>query len=127
MGRVSGKVAMVTGSGMGLGRATSLLLAKEGATLFCTDISPEHGEETVQMIRDAGGTADFMRHDVASVADWDAVSAAVENAMADLKYWSTMQASPLPPILKPRPWNNGTRRWPSIPMAFSWGANTPWP
>ena len=68
MGRVSGKVALVTGSGMGLGRATSLLLAKEGATLFCTDISPEHGEETVRMIRDAGGTADFMRHDVSSVA-----------------------------------------------------------
>ena len=85
MGRVSGKVALVTGSGMGLGRATSLLLAKEGATVFCTDISPEHGEETVRMIRDAGGTADFMRHDVASVTDWDAVSAAVEKRHGHLE------------------------------------------
>ena len=85
MGRVSGKIALVTGSGMGLGRATSLLLAKEGATLFCTDISPEHGEETVQMIRDAGGTADFMRHDVSSVADWEAVAAAVEKRHGHLE------------------------------------------
>ena len=78
MGRVAGKIALVTGSGMGLGRATSLLLAKEGASIFCTDIGPEHGEETVQLIRAVGGTADFLRHDVSSPADWDAVSIAVE-------------------------------------------------
>ena len=78
MGRVAGKIALVTGSGMGLGRATSLLLAKEGASIFCTDIGPEHGEETVQLIRAGGGTADFLRHDVSSPADWDAVSIAVE-------------------------------------------------
>lgn len=78
MGRVAGKVALVTGSGMGLGRATSLLLAREGAALFCTDISPEHGAETVRLIREAGGTADFMQHDVSDPEAWPLVMEAID-------------------------------------------------
>jgi NAD(P)-dependent dehydrogenase (short-subunit alcohol dehydrogenase family) len=50
MGRVQGKIALVTGAGLGLGRAASLLLAEEGAAIFCTDISPEHSKETVRLI-----------------------------------------------------------------------------
>jgi NAD(P)-dependent dehydrogenase (short-subunit alcohol dehydrogenase family) len=76
-GRVQGKIALITGAGMGLGRATSLLLAKEGAALFCTDIAPEYGEETVRLIREAGGTADFMRQDVSKEDDWPPVMAAI--------------------------------------------------
>ena len=64
MGRVQGKIALVTGAGLGLGRAASLLLAEEGAAIFCTDISPEHSKETVRLIRGAGGTADFHELDV---------------------------------------------------------------
>lgn len=78
-GRVSGKIALVTGAGMGLGRATSLLLAKEGATLFCTDISPQHGEATAQLIREAGGMAHFMTHDVSDPAAWEKVAQAVHD------------------------------------------------
>ncbi len=74
MGRVAGKVALVTGSGMGLGRATSLMLAREGATLVCTDISPSHGAETVDLILAAGGNASFIRHDVTSAEDWQTVA-----------------------------------------------------
>jgi 3(or 17)beta-hydroxysteroid dehydrogenase len=77
MGRVDGKIAWVTGAGMGLGRAASLLLAKEGAKLFCTDISAMHGEETVRLVREAGGTADFCPHDVTSPDQWEAASAEI--------------------------------------------------
>jgi 3(or 17)beta-hydroxysteroid dehydrogenase len=74
---MDGKVAWVTGAGMGLGRAASELLAREGAKLFCTDISPAHGAETVQFIREAGGEAEFVMHDVTKPEDWNAASAAL--------------------------------------------------
>jgi 3(or 17)beta-hydroxysteroid dehydrogenase len=77
MGRVDGKVAWVTGAGMGLGRAASELLAKEGARLFCTDISPVHGGETVRLIREAEGTAEFYSHDVTREEAWEKASAAL--------------------------------------------------
>jgi|RhiMetdeSRZDD1v2_1073273.scaffolds.fasta_scaffold10282_9 3(or 17)beta-hydroxysteroid dehydrogenase len=70
MGRVQGKIALVTGAGLGLGRAASLLLAEEGAAIFCTDISPEHSKETVRLIRGAGGTADFHELDVCDTGQW---------------------------------------------------------
>jgi 3(or 17)beta-hydroxysteroid dehydrogenase len=78
MGRVNGKVAWVTGAGMGLGRAAASLLAREGAALFCTDIAREHGEETVRLIRDAGGVADFFQHDVTDPGDWEAASSELD-------------------------------------------------
>ncbi len=78
MGRVEGKFAMITGAGLGLGRASALLLAREGATLVVTDISAEHGAETVRLIRDAGGAADFLEHDVRHPDQWSLVMAEVE-------------------------------------------------
>lgn len=77
MGRVTGKVAWVTGAGMGLGRAAALSLAREGASLFCTDISVPDGEDTVRLIREAGGAAHFFPHDVTSAAAWDDAGAAL--------------------------------------------------
>lgn len=80
MGRVEGKTALVTGAGMGLGRASSLLLAREGARLICTDISLPDAEATVALISEAGGTARALPHDVASSEDWDRVAASVRGA-----------------------------------------------
>lgn len=77
MGRVNNKIAFITGAGMGLGRASSELLAREGAELICTDISMPDVEETVQRIRDAGGTARALQHDVSKSEDWDRVVADV--------------------------------------------------
>ena len=63
------KVAIITGSGSGIGRETALLFAKEGAAVSVADVNTAGGEETVGMIRDAGGTADFIATDVSSASD----------------------------------------------------------
>lgn len=77
MGRVQDKVAIVTGgaSDPGLGRATALALAAEGARVAVTDIDEAGAERTAAAIRDAGGDAFAMRHDVTSEADWQAAIA----------------------------------------------------
>ncbi len=71
MGIVSDKVALVTGSGTGIGRATALKFAAEGAKVVVSDIHQADGEETVGLIRDAGGEAGFVLCDV---SDPDAVN-----------------------------------------------------
>jgi NAD(P)-dependent dehydrogenase (short-subunit alcohol dehydrogenase family) len=77
MRRVEGKVALVTGGGMGLGRAACDLLAAEGAAVWCTDISGEHGMETVRRIRDRGGKAEFLQLDVSNWDQWPPVMDAI--------------------------------------------------
>ncbi len=75
MGRVNGKVALITGAGMGLGRAAALLLAREGACVVITDVKEKEGRETADAIVEAGGEAMFVRQDVASEEDWKDVVA----------------------------------------------------
>jgi NAD(P)-dependent dehydrogenase (short-subunit alcohol dehydrogenase family) len=62
--RLEDKVAIVTGAGSGIGRATAELMAAEGAKVLAADISEEGARETVAIIRDAGGTALACRADV---------------------------------------------------------------
>ena len=57
MGRLDGKVAIVTGAGRGVGEATALLLASEGARVVVNDLDAEVAASTVQQILDAGGEA----------------------------------------------------------------------
>ena len=76
-GRVAGKVALITGAGLGLGRASARLLAQEGAHVICTDITAADVEETVRLITEAGGSARALLHDVSVPEDWDRVSASV--------------------------------------------------
>lgn len=61
---IDGKVAVVTGAGSGIGRATALALAAGGASVVVADIDPAGGEESVALIHDAGGNAAFVRTDV---------------------------------------------------------------
>ena len=77
MGRVSGKVALVTGGASGIGRASAEVLAREGATVVLTDIQSA-GEAVAEGIRKAGGKARFVRHDVASENEWQGVIASIE-------------------------------------------------
>ena len=55
MGRLSGKVCIITGIGSGMGRAASLLFAREGATVVGCDINPQSAEATVAAVKAAGG------------------------------------------------------------------------
>lgn len=72
-GRVDGKIALVTGGGSGIGRATALALASEGAKVVISDVVVAGGEETVKMIKAAGGEATFVKADVAKPADVEAL------------------------------------------------------
>jgi NAD(P)-dependent dehydrogenase (short-subunit alcohol dehydrogenase family) len=64
MGRLENKVAFITGSGSGIGRAGAIRFAREGAKVVVADISREGGERTVAMARDLGGDATFVHTDV---------------------------------------------------------------
>ena len=63
-GRLANKVAVITGGGNGIGRATALLFAKQGASIVVADIQEDKAEETSQMITDAGGQSIPIRVDV---------------------------------------------------------------
>jgi NAD(P)-dependent dehydrogenase (short-subunit alcohol dehydrogenase family) len=63
-GLLENKVVLVTGGGSGIGRATSLLLAKQGAKVMIADYVPESAERTVKLIKDAGGHANCIAADV---------------------------------------------------------------
>lgn len=68
--RLTGKSALVTGAGSGIGRATALALAREGAAVLLTDIDEAGGQETLLRIAAAGGRAAFLRQDVTEEAGW---------------------------------------------------------
>jgi NAD(P)-dependent dehydrogenase (short-subunit alcohol dehydrogenase family) len=66
--KLAGKVAIITGAGSGIGRATALLFAAEGAQVVVADYAPEGGNETVDLIRANGGEAIFVETDVSKTA-----------------------------------------------------------
>jgi NAD(P)-dependent dehydrogenase (short-subunit alcohol dehydrogenase family) len=68
MGRVDGKTAVVTGGALGIGRATSVLLAREGAMVAVTDVLEDEGRALAESIGRDGGTARFWRLDVSDEA-----------------------------------------------------------
>lgn len=67
--RFVGKAGLVTGAGGGIGQATAIAFAREGARVVCADINEAGGEATVKHISDAGGEADFIKTDVSKTAD----------------------------------------------------------
>ena len=73
MKEFEGKVALVTGGGSGIGRATALAFGREGAQVVIGNRNVQRGEETVAMIRKADGTASFKRTDVLVPAEIEAL------------------------------------------------------
>lgn len=75
MGRLDGKVALITGAARGMGESHARLFAKEGAKVIATDRRDKLGEETVASIRTAGGEAIYLSHDVTDERQWQSVIA----------------------------------------------------
>jgi NAD(P)-dependent dehydrogenase (short-subunit alcohol dehydrogenase family) len=76
MGDFDGRVAIVTGAAMGIGRACARLMAQGGARIFIADIDAPAGEASAAEIVASGGSAHFVRVDVNSLADLEAAAAA---------------------------------------------------
>jgi len=84
MDRVKGKVALVTGGASGIGRASAMLLAKEGAAVVVTDLQDDQGKDCAGAIKRAGGDAIFLHHDVASEDAWIGVVAEIRSRFGKL-------------------------------------------
>lgn len=103
-GLLNGKIALVTGGGSGIGRATALRLAGEGAKVMIADYMPEGGERTVKMIKEAGGEAGFVAADVSiakqaeamvteTVKRYGRIDCAFNNAGIEGKIANTLECS----------------------------------
>ena len=75
MSALSNKIGLVTGSGQGIGRAIALSFAREGAKVVVADFNEEMGQQTVELITDAGGRASFIYSDISKE---DTVKATVD-------------------------------------------------
>src|SRR3954470_14426285 len=73
MGALEDKVAVITGAGAGIGRASAQIFAREGAAVGVADVDEAGGRETVELIEAAGGQASFIRTDVSVKADVEAM------------------------------------------------------
>jgi len=75
MALVPGKIALVTGAGAGIGRATALKFAEEGAKVVISDIDSDGGEETLELVQRKGGEASFFKADVSKADEVQAMVA----------------------------------------------------
>ena len=84
MTRLQDKVAVITGAASGIGRETAVLFAREGAQVVAVDVNDTEGEQTVQMILEAGGRALYVHADVSLAGDCEAMINQAESAFGNL-------------------------------------------
>ena len=100
MRSLEGKVAVVTGAAMGIGRASALIFAREGASVVVADIDEDQGAQTVELVQASGAQASFVRTDVSVAAD---VAAMVQYAVdtyggVDCAHNNAGIAAPMAPL-----------------------------
>jgi NAD(P)-dependent dehydrogenase (short-subunit alcohol dehydrogenase family) len=83
-GLVEGKIALVTGAGSGIGRASALAFVREGAKVLVADVNDAGGQETVKLIEQAGGEAVFQHCDISNEAEVEAMVAKAVEAFGRL-------------------------------------------
>ncbi len=84
MAQLDGKVAIVTGAASGIGEACALTLAREGAAVVVSDVDATLGKGVVERIKQSGGKAVFVLHDVRDDSEWPGVIAEAEKRFGRL-------------------------------------------
>jgi NAD(P)-dependent dehydrogenase (short-subunit alcohol dehydrogenase family) len=82
--RLKDKVALITGAGSGIGRQAALLFSREGAAVLVVDVNDTGGNETVALVKQAGGQAAYCRADVSKAGDCQNMVAQAEKAYGKL-------------------------------------------
>src|SRR5574341_1481204 len=82
--RLKDKVALITGAGSGIGRESSLLFAREGASIVVVDVNDDGGNETVEMVESQGGRAVYVHADVSKAEDCNLMVAVAEKEFGRL-------------------------------------------
>ena len=96
MGLCAGKIALVTGAAQGIGRASALAFAREGAKVMVSDVNAAGGEETVKLISQAGGDARFTRCDVSTESEVQALVQACLDALRPARLRAQQRRRPGP-------------------------------
>jgi cyclopentanol dehydrogenase len=83
MGRLKGKIALITGAATGQGKEMARLFASEGANVILTDMNME-GQDTADEITSEGGNANFIQMDVTNLDDWNKVAKYIKDTYINL-------------------------------------------
>jgi NAD(P)-dependent dehydrogenase (short-subunit alcohol dehydrogenase family) len=84
MGRLDGKVALITGAASGMGKIAASLFAREGASVVVVDVADDAGNETAREIESAGGRAHYVRADVSNASEAERMIAAATDRFGGL-------------------------------------------
>ena len=122
--KLSNRVALITGGGSGIGRASALLFSAEGARIAVADIDEKGGRQTVDAIQGKGGSAVFVRVDVSKATDVERmIKATVEQyGKLDILFNNAGIGAPFVPCEEVER-AFGIEPWPSMRRAYFWAAS----